>query len=168
MTGHYRVPKIRIPARVWFRNREDALMNFFAGAHAENHCGGERLRDLLEGENPFLAIENDRGEIEIVRKKSMSKVVVSAKFENGEDAWASGDPEGSVDGRSDLAVMLEDGERIDGSAHYRLPSAGRRLQDFLNETKSFLRLHRGDHVVFINMERVRCVRESGARDPELQ
>ena len=53
-----------------------------------------------------------------------------------------------------ISARLDNGYTIDGTTHYVLPEANRRIQDFLNGDQSFVAIRREDEVELVNKRRI--------------
>ena len=126
----------------------------FLAETAETHNGPERPSDLLNGDADFVVVELCSGEIAFLNRNCIVRVAVAL-----DDEVSPVDSEvleliddGAVDVR--IAVRLDNGYTVEGIAHYVLPEANRRIQDFLNGEASFVAIRHGDEVELVNKRRI--------------
>ena len=154
MSVQYTIPKHRVPVEVVLPAGPPMRLRLFLNECAETHSGYERPSDLLNGSLRFLPAMDERGELVMLNRDSLSVVSVPAEHE-----FDSGTPrpEDLAEGDTTQAlvtVTLVDGSTIRGLLTYLLPESHRRLQDFLNLEDRFLTLHDAGFARFVNKLRI--------------
>lgn len=129
-------------------NRPEASAFIFVGGGAESHSGPERPSDVMNRDETFVAIQENGGDVEFLRRDAVAFLAVPAEMEYDDTSLAAGE----IAVR--LAITLDDGRHLDGRVRYQLPDAGRRLQDYLNQPCSFLPMECNGEVLLLNKRRI--------------
>ena len=156
ITGRYRVPKRKVRVRVHTPQTGIENLSFFLSDQAETHNGRECPSDLLNGSDDFVVCEDDEGQIVFLHRRAITRVTVATEEEMPEDPLTTDDLLGPLAKNVRVAVHLENGECIEGVAHYELPEAQSRVQDFLNTSQLFIPVH-GEHEIEL-VNRIRILR----------
>lgn len=152
----YRVPKLRVKARVRLRGQEPRTILLHLGERAELHAGAERPSDLLCGPRDFLPVEGPEGRVLFLSTHAIDVLTVPAGLEEDPSGGAGeGEPAGTQE--RPLTLHLDDGGRVTGRVRF-LPQPGRgRLLDHLNGPAPFVAVREGEVVHLVNKRRVAWV-----------
>lgn len=158
MSERFQVPKHEISARVLLPGGSRRELTLYLGERAARHSGPERPSDLLNGDERFVPVRFPERGFALLRRRSIVAVRVDAEDElagTADDEELFG-PDAAPEGveRREVRIVLEDGTEVTGTIAYAMPPGERRLQDYLNRGRPFVRVREGDHVDLVNSERV--------------
>ncbi len=159
MQPSYRVPKRKLTLRVrtTASDREETVRVFLSD-HAETHPGREEAVDVFNGPNDFVVVEDESGSIQFLNRDIVAVVAVpqdeEGDFLDDVDLAAR-----DLDTEIPIAIELDDGTRIEGTARYQMPETHRRLQDFLNSVPPFVSVYRKGELLLLNKSRIARVSE---------
>lgn len=140
MAEAYAVPKRPVPATVTLEGEPSAEVVLFLAEQAESHEGNERPGDLLGRSQPFLPILDKEGSLALIGRDRIRTLTLSADEE----------PPPAAATVARVQLKLAGGVRIEGTVHYVMPEAQRRLQDFLNQPEPFVAVRQAERVIFVN------------------
>ena len=112
------------------------------GSHLD---GGQRVEDLLNGDDHFLPLRHQQG-TELINLDQIVSVVVSAEREF--------DPLIGLGREYPVRVESVTGEVIAARIFVNLPGSACRVKDFLNQKKRFLLFLREDQVVYVARDKI--------------
>jgi hypothetical protein len=125
-------------------------VELFLADCARSHVGPERAVDVLESEDPFLAVRL-AGRVMLVARDAIRWVCIAAdRFD---------DPsllEGCCSEES-VALTLRDGSELRGIVRFSAPSERARLVDVLNLPGQIITLFEGDTVYLVRRAHVATV-----------
>lgn len=158
MPERYQVPKHEATARVILSDGSRRQITVFLSERAEHHSGPERPSDLLNGDDSFVPVSFPESGFALLRTTSVMVMTVDVEDElvgtaEAEDVIGSGPGPDGVE-RHDVRIGLDDGSEVRGAITYLMPPGERRLQDYLNQAPTFVRLREGDRVKIVNTDRV--------------
>ena len=148
MAEAYAVPKRPVQATVTMADGEPAPVVLFLADRAETHEGSERPSDLLARSGAFLPILDRDGALALIGRDRIS--ILSLPIEE--------DPPPALATSCRVQIRVSGGTSIEGTVHYMMPEANRRLQDFLNLPEPFVAVRQTETVIFINKGRIIEVR----------
>jgi len=154
MSDLYRVPKRKLPVRIRVSDHVQESVCVFLSECADGHAGAERPVDLFNGDDEFLPVETEDGEVVFLRRGSQSLVTIDLGDVLGEELAGADLVAGDLDGEARIRVVLDDGLELEGVARYQLPSPTTRLKEHLNSDEPFLPLYQSDRVCLINKTRI--------------
>ena len=142
MSASYRVPKR--PVSVQLRTAEFGFesVTVFLGDRARSHAGPESPLDLFNSHPAFLPLELEGGATRFVALDQVVTVTLPPVLPEAAESF-----NGTV---VKVAVLMSDGNALEGAFSYQLPDASRRLQDYLNQSVRFVQLHNAEGEVLIN------------------
>jgi hypothetical protein len=157
VADRYRVPKNRAQIQVEFTPGTSETFFLFLAEFSERRRGPERAEDVLNGNLDFVAVQNDRGETSFLRCSSVAIVTLGKEGELV-DGTAGADPlAADFDIEVPVALLLDDGTRLEGVTRYQLPEANARINDFLNGSEPFMALFHDGRISLVNKLRIRRV-----------
>jgi len=140
-----RVPKRRAEVEVVLPGGAIRRVAVFLSEFASHHQGGERLSDLLNGDQAFFpALDGESGEMTFLNRGGIAVARVAAEHER--------DPatELTLPSEHEVEITLVDGGRLCGLLSFVLPPERSRLIDFLNDAPPFFALLEAEHVALVN------------------
>lgn len=152
MAESYRVPKHPVPIKLRLAWQEPKELSLYVAEHAARHTGAEYPSDLLNGGDRFLPAMDEEGRYLVFQRAQVMVLSVSAEHERD---WT--DLEGTAEETVttlDIALILEDGTRVQGALSYWRPQGQRRFQDYLNSAEQFVPVRDGDTIHLVNRERI--------------
>jgi hypothetical protein len=105
----------------------------------------------MNADAAFFAVESQAG-VQFLSRHAVAFLAVPTPLEF--DGEAGGD-----ETVFEIAILLDDGRRLDGTVRHQLPDAARRLQDLLNLPDRFLRLECAGEILLVNKARIVSARE---------
>lgn len=150
----FRVPKRRVPAQFVLPGGAVRDVAVFLAEATPGHSGGERLSDLLNGQDRFLpALDVGTDAMIFVHSSGLAVARVAAEHE-----ISSGDAEQlTIPTEHEVEVRLMDGNCLSGLISYVLPEGRSRLTDYLNDAPAFFRLIEPERVALVNKRYVAYV-----------
>lgn len=142
MSDSYRVPKR--PVSVQLRTAQFGFesVTVYLGERAETHAGAESPLDLFNAQHAFLPAMLEDGSTRLVALDQIMSVTLPPALPGEDEPFY-----GTV---VKVAVLMSDGNALEGGFFYERPDASRRLQDYLNQTVRFAQLHTAEGEVLIN------------------
>jgi hypothetical protein len=154
VSERYRVPKFKTQVEIQFAAGRVARVGLFLAEFSDHRLGPERADDVLNGDREFLAIENEAGEIGIVRRSAIA-VVTLGKDEDIDELLGDFDPVAAdLDIEVSLRITFDDGSELAGRTRYQRPEASSRLVDFLNDSPPFIPLRHDGRLSLVNKQRI--------------
>ncbi|HEY3452179.1 MAG TPA: hypothetical protein VGK67_37895 [Myxococcales bacterium] len=145
-----RIPKAQVSLKLALSNG-DLEGKVFLADYAATHAGPERLLDVLGGPDRFFPVQSE-GVVRLVCRDAVRWVRLGA--ENFDDP-----PQGLT--QEEVAVLLRDGTRLEGTARFDAPAGRARLLDYLNAPGHFLPLFEAGEVTLVNRSEIAEVRFKG-------
>lgn len=158
MPERYQVPKHEASARVLLSDGSRRRITVYLSEQAERHAGPERPSDLLNGDNPFVPVSFPDFGFALLRRTSVVVMTVAVEDElvggtEAEDLVGADSDRDGVEWH-DVVLILDDGSDLQGTIAYLMPPGERRLQDYLNQAPTFVRLREDDRVQIVNTDRI--------------
>lgn len=144
MSDSYRVPKR--PVNVQLRTAQFGFesVTVFLGERTETHAGPEAPIDLFNSQHAFLPVILDGGGTRFIALAQVVSVTLPPVIPDEAAPFY-----GTV---VKVAVLMADGNALEGGFSYELPDAHQRLQDYLNEPVRFVQLHTPEGEVLLNKQ----------------
>ena len=152
MNDAYHVPKHQVRAEIRLPGAPPMDLRLFLSECAETHSGVERPSDLLNSPARFLPAVDADGKMIFLHRDAVLAVSIDSEDELGGDALIALSSAQATS--QQVEVVMEDGNRFQGTVSYLMPEGSRRLQDFLNQGDRFLVLQDGDTVRLLNKRRM--------------
>jgi hypothetical protein len=144
-----KVPKSRTPVDVQLADGSQHSVSLFLSTYAADHPGGQRVSDLLNGGEEFIAaFDMQADEMTFLNRRNISVAYVPAEAE------ADRAEQYTLPEETEVRVTMLDGSRLTGLLSYVRPAARSRVIDFLNEHDLFFPLLVKERVALINKLRV--------------
>jgi hypothetical protein len=158
VTELFRVPRLRVRARVHLAGRRLREVSLFLSETSDLHSGHERPSDVLNAGHKFLpALDGDT--LVFLSLDAITMVTVAGDSEYSDEELLLLEAARQQETDRGVEVVLDDGTAFSGEAAYVLPEGQRRIQDFLNTPERFFRLREGDYARLVNKTRVLWVRQ---------
>ena len=142
MSDAYRVPKRPVSVQLRTAQFGFETVSVFLGDRAEAHAGPESPLDLFNSHHAFLPVVPEGGDTRLVALDQV--VTVSLPPVPPDEARPF---YGIV---VKVAVLMADGNALEGGFAYERPDASQRLQDYLNQEVRFAELHTAEGEVLVN------------------
>jgi hypothetical protein len=148
MSDELRVPKRRAQVEVLLPGGAARQVTVFLAEFASGHAGRERVSDLLNAaEGEFVpALDAVTDAITFLNRQSVTAARVSREWEADDELGGGQEHE--------VEIALTDGTQLRGTVRYVLPPERSRLNDYLNDAQSFVRLAHGDQVTLVNKRHI--------------
>jgi len=142
--NEYRVDKLEIPVMLFLADGvvHDGIM--FLSPFSPSHSGPQRLVELFRDEDTFCPFKEKSGRFCLINKNS----VTHARYPVQAEEEAYGD-------RIDVRVIFYGGEILEGTIIVAMPEGKGRIQDYINSTPGFFRLHTEDAHYIVNGDLIR-------------
>lgn len=154
MSDRYQVPKHRARLRIRTTGGGDEWVHVFLGELAETHLGPERPGDVFNAGHAFVVVQDEEKRTSFIRCDDVWTVSITEAADVEEDLAGADPLVGDLDTEARLAVVLEDGSRLEGRVRYQLPESHGRVLDFLNEESPFLTLFGDERILLVNKRRI--------------
>ena len=142
MSDSYRVPKRPVSVQLRTAQFGFEAATVFLADRAESHAGPESPLDLFNSPYAFLSVVLAGGTMRFVALDQVVTVTLPpVPPDEGEPFM------GTV---VKVAVLMADGNALEGGFAYERPDSSRRLQDFLNQQVRFAQLHTAEGEVLVN------------------
>ena len=127
----YRIDMIKRKAKIFFSDGSSLTGSFFVSPRTSSHSGSQLVSELLNAENSYLPFESDDSNIILVRKESLTMIVLERNELNTSSPY-----------RKQIAVHVcfISGHSENGMVYTDLPESSTRLSDFLNHHNEFFPL----------------------------
>lgn len=158
-SDRYQVPKHRARLRIRTTGGGEEWVHVFLGELAETHLGPERPADVFNAGRDFVVVQDEEGRTSFIRCDDVWTVSITEDADLEEDLAGADPLVGDLDTEAKLAVVLEDGSRLEGRVRYQLPDSHGRVLDFLNGKGPFLTLFGDERILLVNKRRVARVFE---------
>lgn len=154
----FRFEKIRVKATLTLAGGETVSGCFFV-ADSASHDGFERVAELLNSENGFFPFEIGLdGEVRTVlyNRAHLLLVEVQDHEERSIAGW-------NVAVVRDVALLLSNGQRIDGVVRVQRPVGRDRVSDWLRQAEMFRYVEAADVTLIVNAAHVVSITEVQAQ-----
>ena len=154
MSEAYQIPKRGVLAEITLVGRSPMTLRFFLSEQAATHTGGERLNDLLNGQDSFIPACDEEDRVVFVHRQAVLCVSVDAQTELGGDGASAEElaPEHAI--CAQVEILMDNGDSFSGTLRYLMPEGNRRVQDLLNQPRQFLILRDGERARLINKNHI--------------
>jgi hypothetical protein len=142
MGDSYRVPKRSVRVQLRTAQLGFETVTVFLADSAERHAGPEAPLDLFNSHSAFLPVELESGGARLVALEQVVTVTLPPTLPDEAESF-----HGTV---VKVALLMEDGNALEGSFAYERPDASQRLMDFLNQEVRFAQLHTAEGEVLVN------------------
>ncbi|MBW2269207.1 MAG: hypothetical protein JRH16_11565 [Deltaproteobacteria bacterium] len=146
MSDSYRVPKRSVSVQLRTVQFGFEEVTVFLNDLAESHAGPESPLDLFNAQSAFLPVRLADATMRFVSIEQVMTVGLPPTLPEEAEPFC-----GTVE---KVAVLMEDGNVLEGGFAYELPDGSQRLQDFLNQEVRFALLHTAEGEVLINKRRI--------------
>ena len=134
-----KIPKKRIPVKVWVHPDGLVLGEIFVHLQSSRHDGEEEPAEMLNGSDAFFVMRSRSGELRFYNKHAVVRLEYSAQVARLEAGCAS-----CLQAR----LHLMDGSCLEGTIQEVLPPGNARLYDYINIfDQRFVRLFLPDETV---------------------
>ena len=142
--NQYRVDKLEIPVMLFLADGvvHDGIM--FLSPFSPSHSGPQRLVELFREHETFCPFKDKKGRFCLINKSS----VTHARYPIQNEEEAYGD-------RIKVRVTFYGGELLEGTIVIAMPAGKGRIQDYINSTAGFFRLHTEDAHYIVNGDLIR-------------
>ncbi len=148
MTNEQREQRLTVDTRrirVLMANGFCVSGDTFVQLQGSHLSGGQRVEDLLNGDESFLPLRNEFG-TQLVNLEQIVSVSVAAAEEL--------DPLLTLGRKYAVRVEPTVGDGINVCIYVNLPGSASRVKDFLNQKKRFLLFIDGDQVLYIARDKI--------------
>ena len=142
MSDSYRVPKRPVSVQLRTAQFGFEAATVFLSDRAESHAGPESALDLFNSQYAFLPVILTGGSMRFVALDQVLTVTLPPVLPDQAAPFF-----GTV---VKVAVLVADGNVLEGGFAYERPDSSRRLQDFLNQQVRFAQLHTREGEVLVN------------------
>ena len=142
MSDSYRVPKRPVSVQLRTANFGFESVTVFLCERAETHAGPEAPLDLFNSNHAFVPVVLDGGDTRFVALDQVVSVTLPPTLPQEAELFY-----GTV---VKVAVLMADGNALEGGFYYERPDASQRLQDHLNDPVRFVQLHTAEGEVLVN------------------
>ena len=145
----FKIKMIKKGAEVIFSDQSRLFGKFFVSPQSSTHAGNESVSDLLNNKKPYIPFELKEGEIVMLQKKCIVRIILEEKERNK-----------GLTCQKQIMTQLcfLSGEAIDGKVCFDLPKSNSRLSDFLNYSGDFFYFDGKDSYYLVNSRFVKMVR----------